>query len=109
VIGHRWLGLLILDRWREHKFVDPRGLVMHVHKDPPLLGTLPAALEGSLDVFIPTLASQGEANPVEDCLDISGRRVVVPENAGIQRDSQPALTQHYEDTKCRNVVGVEVN
>jgi hypothetical protein len=82
---------------------------MHVHKNPPLLGTLLAALEGSLDVFIPTLTSQGKADPAEDCLGVSGRRLVVPEKAGIRRDSQPALTQHYEATKCRNDVGVEVN
>jgi hypothetical protein len=82
---------------------------MHVHKNPPLLGTLPAALEGSLDVFIPALASQGKANPAEDALGVSGWRVIIPEKAGIRRDSQPALTQHYEATKCRNSVGVEVN
>jgi hypothetical protein len=41
-----------LDSWREQKLVDPRGLVLHVHKNPLLLGTLPVALEGSLDVFI---------------------------------------------------------
>jgi hypothetical protein len=60
---------------------------MHVHKNPPLLGTLPAALEGRLDVFIPAFASQGKANPTEDYLGVSGRRVVVPEKAGIRRDS----------------------
>jgi hypothetical protein len=60
---------------------------MHVHKKPLLLGTLPAALEGSLDVFIPMFASQGKADPTEDCLSVSGRRVVVPEKAGIRRDS----------------------
>jgi xanthosine utilization system XapX-like protein len=35
--------------------------------------------------------------------------VVVPEKSGIQRNSQSALTQHYEAAKCRNDVGVEVN
>jgi hypothetical protein len=65
---------------------------MHGHKNPPLLGTLPVALEGSLDVFIPTLASQEKAYPTEDCLGVSGKRVIVPEKAGIRRDSQPALT-----------------
>jgi hypothetical protein len=73
------------------------------------MGTLPAALEGSLDVFIPALASQGKADPTKDCLGVSGRRVVIPEKAGIRRDSQSALTQHYETAKCRNGVGVEVN
>jgi hypothetical protein len=82
---------------------------MHVHKDPLLLGTLPATLEGSLDVFIPAFASQENADPAEDCLDVSGRRVVVPEKAGIQRDSQPTLAQHYEAAKCRNNLGIEMN
>jgi hypothetical protein len=65
---------------------------VHVHKDPPLLGTLPAALEDSFDVFISALASQGKADPAEYGLGVSGRRVIVPEEAGIRRNSQPALT-----------------
>jgi hypothetical protein len=72
---------------------------MHIHKHPPLLGTLTTALEGSLDVFIPTFASQRKTDPTEDYLGVSGRGVVVPEKAGIQRDSQLALTHHYEATK----------
>jgi hypothetical protein len=82
---------------------------MHVHKNPPLLGTLPAALEGRLDIFIPTLESQGKVDPAKDCLGVSGRRVVILEKAGIQRNFQPALTQHYEAAKCRNDIVVEVN
>jgi hypothetical protein len=50
---------------------------MHVHKNPLLLGTLPVALEGSLDVFIPAFASQGKADPIEYRLGVSSRRVVV--------------------------------
>jgi hypothetical protein len=64
---------------------------MHVHKNPLLLGTLPAAIEGSLDVFIHVFASQGKADPAKDCLVVLGRRVVVSEKAGIRRDSQPTL------------------
>jgi hypothetical protein len=82
---------------------------MHVHKDPLLLDTLPAALEGSLNVFIPAFASQEKADPAEDCLGVSGRRVVVSEKAGIRRDFQAALAQHYEAAKCRNNVGIEMN
>jgi hypothetical protein len=52
---------------------------MHVHNDPLLLGTIPAALEGSLDIFLLEFASQGKADPAEDCLGVSGRRVVMPE------------------------------
>jgi hypothetical protein len=82
---------------------------MHVHKNSPLLGTLPAALEGSLDVFIPAFTSQGKADPTEYCLGVSGRRVAVPEKVGIWRDSQPALVQYYKAAKYRSGVGVEVN
>jgi hypothetical protein len=65
---------------------------MHVHKNPSLLGTLPTTLEGSLDIFIHALASQGNTDLTEDCFGVSGRIVIVPEKAGIRRDSQPALT-----------------
>jgi hypothetical protein len=65
---------------------------VHIHKNPPLFDALPAALEGSLDVFIPALTSHRKANPTEDSLGVSGRRVIIPEKAGIQRNSQPALT-----------------
>jgi hypothetical protein len=109
VIGHRWFRPLILNSWREQKLIGPQGLIMHIHKNPLLLGTLPAAIEGGLDVFIPAVVSQGKANPTKNCLGVSGRRIIVPEKASIWRDSQPALTQHYEAAKCQNDVGVEMN
>jgi hypothetical protein len=56
---------------------------VHIHKNLPLLGDLPAALKGSLDVFIPALASQGKANPTKDGLGVSGRRVIILEKADI--------------------------
>jgi hypothetical protein len=82
---------------------------MHIYKNPLLLGTFPAALEGGLDVFIPTAASQGKADPVEDCLGVSGRRIIVLEKASIRRDSQLALAQHYDVAKCQDGVGVEMH
>jgi hypothetical protein len=62
------------------------GLIMHIHKNLLLLSTLPAALEGGLDVSIPAVASQGKADPTEDCLGVSGSRIIVPEKASIQRN-----------------------
>jgi hypothetical protein len=73
---------------------------MHIYKNPLLLGILPAALEGGLDVFITAVALQGKVDPAEDCLGVSHRRIIVPEKASILRDSQPALAQYYEATKC---------
>jgi hypothetical protein len=82
---------------------------MHIYKNPLLLGAFPVALEGGLDVSIPAVASQRKADPTEDCLGVSGRRIIVPEKTSIQRDSQPALTQHYKVAKCQNDVGVEMH
>jgi hypothetical protein len=74
-----------------------------------LHGTLQATLEGSLDVFIPAIASKEKADPAKYHLGVLGRRVVVPEKAGIRWSLQPALAQHYEAAKCGNDVGVEMN
>jgi hypothetical protein len=82
-IGHRGFRSLILDSWREHKLVDPRWLIMHIYKNPLLLGTLPAALEGGLNVFIHAVALQGKADPAKNCVGVSGRRIIVPEKASI--------------------------
>jgi hypothetical protein len=82
---------------------------MHIYKNPLLLGTLPGALKDVLDIFIPTVASQGKADPTKNCLGVSGKRIIVPEKASIWRDSQPALAEHYEAAKCQNGVGVEMN
>jgi hypothetical protein len=108
-IGYWWFQPLILDSWREQKFIDPIGLIMHIHKNPLLLGTLSAAFEGGLDVFIHAVVSQGKANPAKNYLGVSGRRIIVQEKASIRRDYQPALTQHYEAAKCQNGVGIELN
>jgi hypothetical protein len=56
---------------------------MHIYKNPLLLGAFPAALEGSLDVSILVVASQRKADPTEDYLGVSGRRIIVPEKASI--------------------------
>jgi hypothetical protein len=82
---------------------------VHVHKDPPLLGTLPTTFEDSLDVFIHAFVLQGKADSAEDYLCVSGRRIIVSEKTGIRRDYQLALAQHYEAVKCRTDIGVEVN
>jgi hypothetical protein len=75
---------------------------MHIYKNPLLLGTFSAVLEGGLDVFIPAVASQGKVNPTEDCLGVSGRRIIVSEKASIWSDS----SQH---SHCQNSVGVEMH
>jgi hypothetical protein len=108
-IGHRWFRPLILDSWREQKLIDPLWLIMHIHKNSILLGTLPATIEGGLDVFIPAVASQGKTDPAKNCLGVTGRRIIVPEKTSIRRDSHPALAQHYKTAKCQNGVGVEMN
>jgi hypothetical protein len=81
---------------------------MHIHKNPLLLGTLPAALEGGLDVFIPMVSSQGKRfrRKLSWCI---GQDNNSTKKAIIQRDSQLAVTQHYDAAKCQNGFGVEMN
>jgi hypothetical protein len=73
------------------------------------LGTLPAALEGSLDVFIPMIASLEKADATNDRLGVSSRRVVILEKSGIRWDFQSALAQYYKAAKCGNGIAVEMN
>jgi hypothetical protein len=82
---------------------------MHIYKNPLLLCIFPASLEGGLDVSIRAVVSQRKADPAEDCLGVSGRRIIVPEKTSIWRDFQPALAQHYEAAECQNGVGVEMH
>jgi hypothetical protein len=69
---------------------------MHIHKNPLLLDTFPAALEGGLDVFIPAVASQRKADPAEDYLGVSGRRIIVPKrlvSRGISNQHSHSITK----------------
>jgi hypothetical protein len=59
---------------------------VHIHKNPFLLGTLLAALECGLDVFIPAVTSQGKVDPTEYYLGVSDRRIIVQEKVSIRRD-----------------------
>jgi hypothetical protein len=52
---HLWFLPLVLDIRGEQKLVHPRRWIVHFYQDPPLLGTLPTALEGSLNVLILTV------------------------------------------------------
>jgi hypothetical protein len=79
------------DSWREHQLVDPRWINMHINQDPLLLSPLPAALEGGFDIFISVLTPQRKPDPTKDGFGVSGRRIVISEQAGIRRNSQPAL------------------
>jgi hypothetical protein len=60
---------------------------MHINQDPLLLSPFPAAFECGFDIFIPALTLQRNADPTKDGLGVSGRRIVILEQAGIQRNS----------------------
>jgi hypothetical protein len=51
---------------------------VHVYHDPPLLGCLPAALEGSQNIFIVVVAMQREPNSAINDFGISSRRIIIP-------------------------------
>jgi hypothetical protein len=52
-----------------------------------MLSPLPAAFEGGFNIFTPALTSQRKVDPTIDGLGVSGRRIVIPEQAGIWRNS----------------------
>jgi hypothetical protein len=60
---------------------------VHINQDPFLLSPLPAAFEGGFDIFIPALTSQRKVDPTKNGLRVSGWRIVIPEQAGIWRNS----------------------
>jgi hypothetical protein len=64
---------------------------MHINQDPLLLSPLPAALEFGFDIFISVVTPQRKPDPTKDGLGVSGRTIVMPEQAGIRRNSQLAL------------------
>jgi hypothetical protein len=79
------------DSWREQQLVDPWWINVHIIQDLLLLSPLPAALEGGFDIFISVLTPQRKHNPTKDGFGVSGRRIVMPEQAGIRKNSQLAL------------------
>jgi hypothetical protein len=60
---------------------------MHINQDLLLLSPLPTVFEGGFDVFISALTPQRKPDPTKDGLGVSGRRIVIPEQAGIRRNS----------------------
>jgi hypothetical protein len=60
---------------------------VHINQDPFLLSPLPTSFEGGFDIFIPALTSQRNADPTINGLGVSGQRIVIPEQAGIWRNS----------------------
>jgi hypothetical protein len=108
---HRRLVPLIFDDGGgggEQEHVSPRCRGVHVNKNPPLLGSFLATLEGSQNIFVSAVTTQRQPNPSINDFGISRRRIVIPKQTGVQRDSDPLFTQHHKGAKCRDSIGVEV-
>jgi hypothetical protein len=54
-------------------------LDVHIDQEPPPASTFPAALEGSLDLFLSTATTKRQSNPGQENLLVSSRGVEVPE------------------------------
>jgi hypothetical protein len=68
-----------------------------------------ATLEGRQNILIPTVMAQRQSNPVIDKFGVPGHRVIVPEQIGVWRNPQPALTQHHKAAQHNKGIGVEMN
>jgi hypothetical protein len=108
VVVHRWLIPLILDDRGEQEHVSPRRWFVHIHHDPPLLGSFLATFEGSQNIFVTAVATQRELDSTIDNFGILCRGVIIPEQTGVRRDSMPTFAEHYKGTQCRDSIRVEV-
>jgi hypothetical protein len=55
---HRWLVPFILDDWGKQEPVSPRRRFVHIHQDPPFLGSFLATFKGSRNIFVTVVATQ---------------------------------------------------
>jgi hypothetical protein len=107
-VVHRWLILLILDDRGEHDPISPWHWFVHIHQDPPPLGSFPATFEGSQNIFVTMVVTQREPDSAINDFAISCGGVIIPEQTGVRHDSKPTFAEHYKDTQCRNDIGIEV-
>jgi hypothetical protein len=81
---------------------------VHIHQDPPFLGSFLVTFEGSWDIFVTAVAMQRVADSAIDNFGISRGGVIIPEQTGVRCDSKPIFTEHYKSTQRRDSVEVEV-
>jgi hypothetical protein len=77
--------------------------------EPPLGGTFPAAPEGNLQVFLPTIAAQRQTDVKEDLAIVVRRRIEIPEQVGIRRNAKLAFTQHAKAAQHRDGIWVQMD
>jgi hypothetical protein len=58
--------------------VSPRCRFVHVYQDPPPLGSFPATLEGSRNIFIVVVATHIEPDFAINNFIISRGRIIIP-------------------------------
>jgi hypothetical protein len=105
---HRWLIPIILDDWGKQEHVSPWCGFVHIHQDPPFLGSFLAIFEGSRNTFVTAVATQREPNSATYDFRISHGGVIIPEQIGARRDSMRTFTEHYKSTQHRDSIEVKV-
>jgi hypothetical protein len=108
VVIHRWIIPFILNDWWKQELVSPRCGFVHIHQDPPFLGSFLATFEGSQDILVMAVATQREPDSTIDDFGISCGRVIIPEQTGVRHDSKPTFIEHYKSNQRRDSIGVEV-
>jgi hypothetical protein len=91
-----------------NKHVSPQCWFVHVYQDPPLLGSFPATLKGSQNIFVMVMATQREPDSVINNFGISCGRIIIPKQTGVWHDSKPALAEHHKGAQCRDSIGAKV-
>jgi hypothetical protein len=105
-IGDSFCLSLMIRGGQEH--VSPWRWFVHVYQNPHLLGSFLATLEESQNIFVAVVVMQSELDSAINDFGISCGGIIIPEQAGVRRDSKTALTEHHKGTQCRDSIRVEV-
>jgi hypothetical protein len=85
---HRRLVPLILDGGGKQEPFFPQRRFVHIHQDPPFLGSFLATFEVSRNIFVMAVVMQREPDFAIDDFGISRGGVIIPEQTGVWRDSK---------------------
>jgi hypothetical protein len=82
VVHRRLVPFILDDRWKQ-EHVSPRCGFVHIHQDPAFLGSFPATLEGSQDIFVTVVAVQREPDSAIDDFGITRGGVIIPKQTSV--------------------------
>jgi hypothetical protein len=106
---HLLLSPLVIDkRWEQMSVRLLRGN-KHINQEPPLGRTPLGALEGGINVSLPTAAAQRQPNPRVNDLVIASWTIKVSKQTRVWGNPHLAFTRYYKAVECSDGIQVKMN